>query len=138
VPLLGEFTTPVSNLGFPAPNVYLQLKAGGMVDRREAGLSQFEVFDTPDFTTSASVTKTQINPAAGFGFLYQAPGSPLSFGVQTIFDFQQPINFTAQSMPFPSAFYMESTGHQISTTALFIASYSPLFAQGINFEGIHH
>jgi hypothetical protein len=74
-------------------------------------------------TTSASVTKTQVNPAFGVGLLYAPPASPFEFGVQTIFDFQQPINFTVQSMPFPSAFYNVNTGHQLNTTVLFHAGF---------------
>jgi len=121
VPLLAGIEFPVSNLGIPAPNLLLQLKGGGMIDNRKASFSTFEVL--PDLTTSASVTKTQFNPAVGFGLLYVPPASPFEFGVQTIFDFQQPINFTVQSMPFPSAFYNVNTGHQLNTTVLFHAGF---------------
>jgi len=115
VPLLATFLIPVTDFGLPAPNLSLQLKAGGMIDNRKATFSTFEF--TPDLITSASVTKTQVNPAFGVGLLY-TPGGPFTFGVQTIFDFQQPINFTVQSMPFPSAFYTVHTGNQLNTTVL--------------------
>jgi hypothetical protein len=36
-----------------------------------------------------------MNPAVGAGIQYRASRSPLSVGVQAIFDFQQPISFTA-------------------------------------------
>jgi hypothetical protein len=77
--------------------------------------------------TSASVTKTQVNPAFGVGLLY-TPGGPFTFGVQTIFDFQQPINFTVQSMPFPSAFYTVHAGNQLNTTVVVTASTPITFA----------
>lgn len=118
VPLLATLAIPVTDFGIPAPNLSLELKAGGMIDNRKATFSTFEV--TPDLVTSASVTKMQVNPAFGVGVLY-TPGGPFTFGVQTIFDFQQPINFTVQSMPFPSAFYTVHTGNQLNTTVMFTA-----------------
>lgn len=120
VPLLAGVQFPVSNLGIPTPNVLLQLKGGGMIDHRKVTFATFEF--VPDLTTSASVTKTQVNPAFGVGLLYTPPASQLRFGVQTIFDFQQPISFTTQSEPFPSAFYVTNSGRQLNTTVVFTAS----------------
>jgi len=118
VPLLIGVQIPVGDFGIPMPNVSFLLEGGGMIDQMKVTFSTFEV--VPDLITSASISKTQINPAFGFGFIYAPPTSPFSFGVQTIFDFQQPINFTVQSVPFPSAFYNVSTGHQLNTTVLFV------------------
>jgi hypothetical protein len=128
VPLLAGVQIPVGDFGIPAPNVALQLKGGGMIDRRKVTFSTFEV--TPDFVTFDSATKTQINPAFGFGFIYAPPPSVslFKFGVQTIFDFQQPISVTVQSTPFPSAFYMVNTGHQLNTTVVVTASAPITFA----------
>lgn len=122
VPLLAGVQIPVGNFGIPAPNVALQLKGGGMIDTRKITFNTFEV--SPDLITSASVTKTQVNPAFGFGFIYAPPPSvsPFKFGVQTIFDFQQPISATVQPTPFPSAFYTVNSGHQLNTTVVFTAS----------------
>jgi hypothetical protein len=125
VPLLVGIQTPVTNFGIQVPNVLFQIKGGGMIDNRQASFSAFEVL--PDLTTSVSVTKTQFNPAFGLGLLY-TPGGPFTFGVQTIFDFQQPINFTVQSMPFPSAFYTVHTGNQLNTTVVVTASAPITFA----------
>ena len=118
MPLLIGVQIPVGDFGIPMPNVSFLLEGGGMIDQMKVTFSTFEV--VPDLITSASISKTQINPAFGFGFIYAPPTSPFSFGVQTIFDFQQPINFTVQSVPLPSAFYNVSTGHQLNTTVLFV------------------
>jgi hypothetical protein len=104
----------------------LQLKGGGMIDRRKVTFSTLEV--SPDLRTSALVEETQVNPAFGFGFIYAPPASRFRFGVQTIFDFQQPINFTVQSMPFPSAFYTVHAGNQLNTTVVVTASTPITFA----------
>lgn len=128
VPLLAGVQIPVSDFGIPAPNVALQLKGGGMIDRRKVTFSTFEV--TPDFRTEALFEETQVNPAFGFGFIYAPPPSvsPFKFGVQTIFDFQQPINVSVQSMPFPSAFYNVNTGRQLNTTVLLLLQLHPTWS----------
>jgi hypothetical protein len=122
VPIIGGVSMPVTNFGVAMPNVSLQIGGGGMMDNRSVKINFFEVL--PTLQTSNSTTTTQMNPAAMVGLQYHDPASRWTLGVQSIFDFQQPVSFTTPSIPFPSAVYPLNTGHQVATTVLFNASVS--------------
>jgi hypothetical protein len=111
-PMMLGLTAPLASL----PNFSVQLQAGGFIDHRTLALSMSEVL--PSLQTSASITRTQFNPGMGIGVRYQLPGSPFSIGGRAMLDFQRAFSLTAQSEPFPSAFYTVSIGSQVASTFL--------------------
>ena len=111
-PMMLGLTAPLASL----PNFSVQLQAGGFIDHRTLALSMSEVL--PSLQTSASIARTQFNPGMGIGVRYQLPGSPFSIGGRAMLDFQRAFSLTAQSEPFPSAFYTVSIGSQVASTFL--------------------
>jgi hypothetical protein len=117
VPLLAGFDTSLPIFG---QDLHLQVSGGAMIDRRTASFQLNEIAtNTP---TTGSVSTTQVNPAFDIGLreaIAQANEARVSVGVDTIIDFQRPINKTVQSAPYFSMFYTQDTGRQIAATILF-------------------